>query len=251
MECSGRRVLTRCGSSFTEEKTSDRTQYKNHLEGDLLYFQGQTEGRTDHLIVGHREHGLELLVFFRKNVSEHPGAGFRFLGPFNYVSHSGGLPTSFVLRRHAPEPLISPETSDEGTFDPASVQDARQRIMRTIAQRRGQKAFRDALIAAYEGRCAISGCSILDVLEAAHIYPYRGPETNKVTNGLLLRADLHTLFDCGLITVDADRLAVVVAPRLRGTEYEALEGASLRPPSTSAQQPSKEALTLHRKSSGL
>ena len=69
---------------------------------------------------------------------------------------------------------------------------------------RAPHKFRDALIGAYAGRCAITGCSVLDILEAAHITPYLGPDTNHVTNGLLLRADLHTLFDtCLLYTSDA------------------------------------------------
>jgi putative restriction endonuclease len=92
--------------------------------------------------------------------------------------------------------------STEESFDPKNVVDARKLISRTIAQRRGQRTFRDSLIAAYGSKCVISGCGVLDVLEAAHIYPYRGPATNKVSNGLLLRADLHTLFDCNLIAVD-------------------------------------------------
>ncbi|MDZ7808966.1 MAG: HNH endonuclease signature motif containing protein [Arhodomonas sp.] len=51
--------------------------------------------------------------------------------------------------------------------------------------------FGETLIEAYEGRCAITGCNMLDVLEAAHIHPYRGDATNHPSNGLLLRADLH------------------------------------------------------------
>ena len=126
-----------------------------------------------------------------------------------------------------PYPIISPEEADNEPFDPANVEDARKRILRSIAQRRGQKAFRNNLIVAYDGRCAITGCSIRDVLEAAHIYPYRGPDTNKVANGLLLRADLHTLFDCGLLAVDTSTMTVIVAPQLRTSEYAAFQGVPL------------------------
>src|SRR5262245_9271658 len=69
--------------------------------------------------------------------------------------------------------------------------------------------------------CAITGCSVRDVLEAAHIHPYRGRERNKVANGLLLRADLHTLFDCGLIAIDAATMTVIVTPSLQNSEYAA------------------------------
>jgi putative restriction endonuclease len=54
----------------------------------------------------------------------------------------------------------------------------------------------------YSGRCAITDCEIDDVLEAAHISPYSGRSSDQVCNGLLLRADVHTLFDCGLLAFD-------------------------------------------------
>ncbi len=143
-------------------------------------------------------------------------------------------------------PLILAADSDEQPFNPSNIADARERISRTIAQRRGQKAFRDLLIAAYEGKCAITGCNVLDVLEAAHIYPYRGPDTNKASNGLLLRADIHTLFDCSLIAIDPATLKVIVAPQLRTSTYKQLHDRKLRVPRTTSQAPNKEALIMHR-----
>lgn len=237
---------------ITREKTVDRTQYQDRLEGNTLYWQGQTSGRTDDIIITHQSRDLELLVFFRQRKYEHPGAGFKFVGPFAYVSHSGSGPTIFVLERQTlPAGVISADAADTEEFDPLSVEDARNRISRTITQRRGQQAFRNALIAAYEGKCAVSGCPVSDVLEAAHIHPYRGPDTNKVANGLLLRADLHTLFDCGLIAIDEVTMALIVAPQLRTCEYGILHGRVLRPPSNLAHRPSKDALVQHRKSTGL
>jgi hypothetical protein len=231
----------------TEQKTADRTQYHDRLDGETLYWQGQTSGRTDSLVIEHRLRGVELLVFFRKRKDEYPGGGFRYIGPFNYSSHSGSGPTSFILK-HVPEidPIIAAEEADTEAFDPANVEDARQRIMRSIAQRRGQKAFRDTLFKAYEGQCAVTECSVPDVLEAAHIHPYRGPETNKVGNGLLLRADIHTLFDCGLLAVDHERMTLLVAPQLRDTEYGTFHGRKLRTPRDPRQRPNKDALKLHR-----
>lgn len=148
-------------------------------------------------------------------------------------------------------PAITAASADEDPFDPANIADARERIRRSITQRRGQRAFRNALIGAYRGKCAISGCDTLDVLEAAHIYPYRGPETNKVVNGLLLRSDLHTLFDCGLIAVDPETMRVVVAAILRAGEYGIFAGRCLRPPEHSDQHPSNDALRLHREAARL
>ncbi|HUZ56031.1 MAG TPA: HNH endonuclease [Streptosporangiaceae bacterium] len=56
-----------------------------------------------------------------------------------------------------------------------------------------------ALMAAYSGRCAVTGCTVQAVLEAAHLRPYRGPDSNVTGNGLLLRADIHTLLDLQLL----------------------------------------------------
>lgn len=237
----------------TEQKTADRTPYRDHLEGDLLHWQGQTAGRTDNLIIEHVQRGLELLIFFRKSKYEHKGAGFRYLGPYEYVSHEGSQPTGFVLRRARSERLepISPMAADEDQFDPSNVEDARERIQRTIAQRRGQRAFRKLLIDAYGGKCAVTGCAVVDVLEAAHIHPYRGPETNAASNGLLLRADLHTLFDCQLIAVDEDSFSVIVAPGLRESEYGRLHGTKLRKPRSAVQAPSREVLRIHQAACGL
>jgi putative restriction endonuclease len=102
----------------------------------------------------------------------------------------------------SPFPRLLASEADDTGFDPDSFEDQRDRAMRAIRIRRGQPRFREELMNAYEGRCAITGCAIADVLEAAHITPYAGSQDNHVSNGLLLRADLHTLFDCGLIAID-------------------------------------------------
>ena len=82
--------------------------------------------------------------------------------------------------------------------------------MRAIRQRRGQQKFRDNLVKRH-GACQVTGCRILDVLEAAHINSYRGEKDNHVSNGLLLRADIHTLFDLDLLGIDPDTLTIWLA----------------------------------------
>lgn len=144
---------------------------------------------------------------------------------------------------------IDASAADEWAFEPTNTQDARGKIASTIFQRRGQKAFRDTLLDAYDGRCAISGCPVLHVLEAAHIHPYRGPNTNHVQNGLLLRADLHTLFDCGLINIEPTTMRVVVDEKLKGSEYELWHGKLLRQPGKRTQKPSDEALRMRKRAS--
>jgi hypothetical protein len=70
----------------------------------------------------------------------------------------------------------------QAAFDPGGIIDARERIAALVVRRRGQPQFRDALLAAYGGRCAVSECDSTEVLEAAHIVPYAGPETNVLGN---------------------------------------------------------------------
>jgi hypothetical protein len=83
----------------TQDKPPDRTQYEDVLQGNDLYWQGQTSGRKDDLIIRHRERGLELLVFYRPKKDEFENYGFQYEGPFEYVSHEEGRPSSFHLRR--------------------------------------------------------------------------------------------------------------------------------------------------------
>jgi hypothetical protein len=122
--------------------------------------------------------------------------------------------------------------------------DLRERALRAIALRQGQPAFRSDLMSAYAGTCAVTGYRTESVLEAAHISPYLGGHTNVVTNGLLLRADIHTLFDRLLLTVAPD-YTVRVAPELADTPYAELDGRPLAMVPEAALAPDPGALTAH------
>lgn len=354
----------------TEEKTPDRVQYTNHLDGDVLLMQGQTEGRTDHFLTGQAVNGLELLVFHRMKKYEYAGAGFKFLGPFHYIRSFGRRPTSFVLTRDtgrtykygkqtwrwaleavqqlggkanvteiknyiaskAPEfdlsnidpdlRLISVneygrsawnanqvprrtggwnpidalfrcgargdaayetyepnaaahgiwelaadergvmrphrftdspevvqvqnelEASSTQEFDASNDGDARKRVLVNIARRQGQPKFRRELLAAYDGRCAVTGCSLQPILEGAHIKPYRGSHTNHVTNGLLLRADIHTLFDLRLLRVNPSRWSVEISAQARSS-YGNFHGQTLHLPAETNLRPDLDAVQQH------
>lgn len=127
-------------------------------------------------------------------------------------------------------------------FDPLGQEDARERSLRSVVERRGQSKFRRKLIQSFHGRCAITGCEVLPILEAAHITPYLGPATNDVSNGLLLRADIHTLWDLGLIAIDPEKFTVWVSLTITDPTYRQLEGEPLRMPPSAHLRPSIEAL---------
>jgi hypothetical protein len=146
---------------------------------------------------------------------------------------------------HGSEAIAQLRLSDADTtpFDPTNITDAREKIMRAIKERRGQKRFRDALLVAYGGCCAITGCNIMSVLEAAHVTAYRGSRTNHVTNGLLLRADLHTLLDCELLAIEPATRTIILDPTIRhAPDYKDLHGKRIREPEPPAARPSVNAL---------
>lgn len=129
--------------------------------------------------------------------------------------------------------------SDAEGYQPTEG-DERQQVLRQIRARRGQQAFREALRTRYGDQCVVSGCRILHVLEAAHIRPYRGKLDNHMENGLLLRADLHTLFDLDLIGIEPVTLTVHFHPEVDSGEYRDLQGRVLS--CSSGNRPSKQAL---------
>jgi predicted transcriptional regulator len=130
------------------------------------------------------------------------------------------------------------ELEDNQGYIPDEI-DRRELINRQICARRGRKRFRDKLLARFQNRCAITGCAIVDILEAAHISPYRGENDDHPTNGLLLRADIHTLFDLDLLGIEPDELRVELHPDICD-EYGYLIGKVLSCPAK--QRPSNEAL---------
>jgi putative restriction endonuclease len=127
---------------------------------------------------------------------------------------------------------------------PQSDYDARLRVQQQIVRRQGQSAFRGKLMEAYQGRCAVTACDAPSVLEAAHLCPYRGPDSNQVTNGLLLRADIHTLLDLGMLAPDPATRRIKVSPQLAGTYYGKFDGRPLAEPVTKAERPAEEALQM-------
>lgn len=135
-------------------------------------------------------------------------------------------------------------------YDPANEADGRTRTLQAMWQRQGQGTFRKQLLDCYNGRCAITLCDVSNALDAAHINSYRGPHTNHPQNGLLLRADIHNLFDLHLITIDVDKLTVLISPKLKGTVYESLAGTALSLPDDAELRPHTDALKAHRLKAG-
>lgn len=125
--------------------------------------------------------------------------------------------------------------------EPLGDDDEEHRLC-AIKTRRGQPQFRANLLEAYNRRCVVTACGVEPLLEAAHITAHAEATDYRVSNGLLLRADIHTLFDEHLIAID-ERYTIRVSTSLRNTEYWTYNGRTLhRLPDKSADQPSQHAL---------
>ncbi|MEW6511719.1 MAG: HNH endonuclease [Bacteroidota bacterium] len=119
-----------------------------------------------------------------------------------------------------------------------------------VEGRIGQSGFRTSLIEAYHRRCAISQERTMPALEASHIKPYNQSGPNKVSNGLLLRADLHQIFDEGYITITTD-FRIEVSKRIKqeyenGREYYRFNGLLLpNLPDSPHERPDRSFIQWH------
>lgn len=118
-----------------------------------------------------------------------------------------------------------------------------------IEPRLGQGAFRVLVTDIYQRRCAVTQERTLPALEAAHIRPYRRGGNHEARNGLLLRRDIHSLFDAGYITITPG-LHLEVSCRIKeefenGRDYYAMHGNLINTPEVVAQQPDPAALSWH------
>lgn len=155
-----------------------------------------------------------------------------------------------VFKRSLPKTVIERELEQveaeadvTNEFDPQSLSDGRTKVLREVVRRHGQPKFRQLLIDAYAGKCAVTGCNVESVLEAAHISPYLGAASNEVNNGLLLRADIHTLFDLGKLRISPAGV-IQLHEDLRQSDYAKFEGKKIMLPSEPNRAPSHKALQM-------
>lgn len=207
----------------------------------------------------------------RRNAEYRPDAaergdfviGCRLLTQPFFFSESDWLPVPASWRPN----IVTFKTYDTGETEGAAIWDAVQEratrlLLSTqdadqarygaptlIRPRLGQATFRIVVTDAYERRCAITRERTLPALEAAHIKPYADGGSHNPSNGLLLRRDIHALFDAGYVTVTPS-LKFEVSRRIKeefenGRDYYALHGQAIKPPAAPDWQPDAEALRWH------
>jgi putative restriction endonuclease len=145
---------------------------------------------------------------------------------------------------------VSPERIEQSPATSAAVDSRGYGRPQLVLPRLGQGLFRVFVTDSYDRRCVITGERTLPVLDAAHIKPFAIVQKHEVPNGLLMRSDLHRLFDDGYLTVDPSSRRVRVSKRIKdefenGKDYYKLEGTEIREPNVLWARPNSENLEFH------
>jgi Predicted restriction endonuclease len=185
------------------------------------------------------EYFKENLVRIFKQIGEVP-VPYRFIdshgshrsmdgGCLKFIGPDGQNVADFVCNRDGFIVAVRPKQSLVDAFSPAKYSaasdldaivadtsiSATQREQLVLA-RLGQGKFRAAVLNRWDGRCAVTGCSLREVIRASHVVPWRAATNHErldPENGLPLIATLDALFDAGLISFDADGI-LLSGPRV-------------------------------------
>lgn len=258
----------------TLDKGQMDANYEDYFDGDEIHWQSQNRhSQESPFILGLSSGEVDARLFARlKGKVSGKTQPFIYCGRLAWASLEGGnypvscrlklldrpqeatsdLQALYDWRPSVPQDTLGRailETTIDAAKSMAAVnteEDARDLMLRAVAVRRGQRSFRKKLLAAYQRRCVVTDCAVAEILEAAHIVPYKGAHTHRLDNGLLLRSDIHTLFDLGLLWIHQD-YTVQLAEYLRDGEYGYLHGKPLRQPARDSDAPKVEHLAHHAK----
>ena len=136
-----------------------------------------------------------------------------------------------------------------GQLDMPEVLEPRYGTARVVRSRLGQGTFRDQILESYGHSCSITQEKSVPVLEAAHIKPYSEGGSHDISNGLLLRVDIHKLFDEGYVTVTPEH-KFRVSTKLKeeygnGRDYYARDKQEIHVPEDELLRPDRLALERH------
>lgn len=196
-------------------------------------------------LIKNMQDAVPVAVFLQLDVGRYQILGLAYVTDYNpKTGYFFLMGTSVASGSFYAESGASAESLDIDA-DTRKFQETRQAV------RQGQGKFRLDLLDAYGSRCAVTDYDVSEGLEAAHIRPYRGAHTNETRNGILLRADIHNLFDYGIIGVDPENMKVVLNQRARGSKYAPLHSQQLRLPDDARLNPDSELLLRHLKLHGI
>lgn len=186
---------------------------------------------------------------------KYPGIGYINYG-LGYVERYDAFTDMFTL--HGPVsaeannvdfcsvvPYEQLTVEEKQIFKAADDGDDRKKVLAEQIRREKQGEFRQALLEAYSGSCAATGVNVPEVLQAAHIDPYRGKKSQVVTNGMLLRADIHLLYDAHLLTILPEKNVIRVNKQLGSSYYGQFDGHRIQVPTNPLLRPNEELLEMH------
>jgi putative restriction endonuclease len=164
----------------------------------------------------------------------------KFLDLDNYeIDFSRFIVKIKYYNENDPLEIATQSTLKEFELLPTSIEKLKK--SRLVTERKGQGNFRAIITTAYSNKCCITSETTPELLEAAHIQPYFDENSNHVKNGLLLRVDLHKLYDNGLLYID-ESFKIHISPEVKSEFYRKLNGTTIRLPENNNLHPSKEAL---------
>lgn len=217
-------------SAFSQEK---KPKYRLTLKEDVsrrpnitvVPYKGHVQIR-----VAHRQHDEELLnqllpkCFEKKHFKDKVGNGRPVftcdLFKVEELECLQGLEIRDYFLPNKKERSIHDPGRSSNTDDKEFTDEV---ILSEITTRRGQLDFRRKLLERHDNTCIVTGCKIGGLLEAAHITPHSKNGSYSLDNGLLLRSDIHTLFDLNLLGIDGDG-CLHLSSECQGSEYEQYRG---------------------------
>lgn len=234
---------------YRDQEAAYRTWLAKHPDGWVLNTNRRPSNRylilhrtSCHTISQYRQHeGTEAFTGGRyaKACATHPGALLAWIKERGFDTFTGFCSAC----KTSEDSLNTAAASGSGIASEPPGSPGEDDAWREgqIRIRRGQAKFRAKLLKAYGQQCAVTGTKLEALLEAAHIAPHAGGTDYRVTNGLLLRADIHTLYDLHHLSVDAQG-KIHLSKEARRTEYKVYHGTFVRPPLTEASKPAAQNL---------
>lgn len=213
---------------------NNRAEYAHRLGKDLDKTISETKWKNGELVV-------PLSELYPKKYNQVLDTFRWFIDKFE-ESNKGD---NEFIRNASIEDLYAELETDCSPRPDSSVQ-AKRRLS-SSKDRPHQKRFRDKITMVYKKKCAVSGSDLNIVLQAAHIQPYQGWESNAVQNGILLRSDLHLLFDAHLATFkyENEELIFLVHSSIIDEYYRSFDRKAVFLPNEPRYWPCKNLLEVH------
>jgi predicted restriction endonuclease len=130
-------------------------------------------------------------------------------------------------------------------YEPGVVEE-RGKKTSAVTVRPGQNKLREQLLRAYEGCCAVTGCSEPSAVQTAHIRSVENGGPDDIRNAILLESDVHDLWDVGKIYVEPTTYIIRVHPDVEWPDYRKLDGQKISLPRDEKNWPDPKELQYHR-----